>query len=155
MFAKSVTTRTRRLMMVLGTLGLAAVWAPAPVGAQGPPAPLDVTFVSSLCHSFDVEVSAQGKLGFLTLPNDLQIITFPALKATVTHIGTDKKVNLSITGTEHDLASGLRVFVGSNLIFRSVADGDTVDTIAYVTGRYSFAPFDGVGTYTDICELLA
>ncbi len=49
MLATTVTTRARRFLMVLGTLGLAAaVWAPAPVGAkQSPPSAVDATIFSA------------------------------------------------------------------------------------------------------------
>ena len=157
MFAKSLTTRVRRLLMVLSTLGLAAGWAAAPVGAQqSPPSANNFTAVLSICPSFDVQVDVHGKQGVLTLPNNMMIITSPALKATVTNLENSKSVNLNITGSTHlDTSTGLQVFVGSNLILRSQAFGDTTEALAYVNGRYTFPPFSGVGTYTDLCVLLA
>ena len=78
MFAKSVTTKPRRFLMALGTLGLAAaVWAPAPVGAQqSPPSAVAVTIFFRegvpgefrICPSFDVRIDVQGKQGILALP---------------------------------------------------------------------------------------
>jgi hypothetical protein len=47
------------------------------------------------------------------------------------------------------------VFLGSNLILRAFKFGDTTNTLAYVKGRFTFPPFSGVGTLTDICALLA
>ena len=57
MFAKSVTTKPRRFLMALGTLGLAAaVWAPAPVGAQqSPPSPADATILIPGAPPFDFQ----------------------------------------------------------------------------------------------------
>jgi hypothetical protein len=166
MFAKSVTTRARRFLMVLGTLGLAAVWAPAPVGAQqSPPSAGNFTIFFReddpfrVCPAFDVKLEIGGKQGVLTLPNNLVILTSPALNVTVTNLATQEQVSLNITGTQHqEVIDGqvvLQVNVGSNLILRNHLFGDTVDTLAYVKGRYTFPPFSGVGTYTDICELLA
>jgi hypothetical protein len=47
------------------------------------------------------------------------------------------------------------VFLGSNLILRAEQFGDSTNTLAYVNGRFTFPPFSGVGTLTDICILLA
>jgi len=163
MFAKSVTTKPRRFLMALGTLGLAAaVWAPAPVGAQqSPPSPADATilfpgtFNFRICPSFDVRIDVQGKQGILTLPGGTTIVTSPALKATVTNLATGEQVDLNITGTTQISPSGGQVFLGSNLVLRAVQFGDTTNTLAYVKGRFTFPPFSGVGTLTDICVLLA
>jgi hypothetical protein len=168
MFAKSVTTRARRFLMVLGTLGLAAIWAPGPVGAQqSPPSPVEATIFFRLgypneyraCPAFDVKVDVEGKAGLLTLPNNLVIFTSPALNATVTNLANQKQVSLNVTGTQHwEVINGVVVFqmnVGSNLTIRNQMFGDTVDTLAYVKGLSTFPPFSSVGTYTDICELLA
>ncbi len=167
MFAKSVTARARRFLIVLGTLGLAAVWAPAPVGAkQSPPSAVNVTIFFRedapfhACPAFDVKLDIQGKAGELTLPNNLRIITSPALRVTVTNLANQKQVSLNITGTQHQELdeNGNVVFqvnVGSNLILRNRVFDDTVDTLAYTQGRFTFPPFSGVGRYTDICELLA
>src|SRR4051812_48838917 len=100
MFAKSVTASVRRFLMVLGTLSLAAVWAPAPVGAQqSPPSPVEATSFFRLgypdeyrvCPAFDVKVVVEGKSGTLTLPNNLVIFTSPALTATVTNLANQKQ----------------------------------------------------------------
>jgi hypothetical protein len=163
MFAKSVTTKPRRFLMALGTLGLAAaVWAPAPVGAQqSPPSPADATilfpgtFNFRICPSSDVRIDVQGKQGILTLPGGTTIVTSPALKATVTNLATGEQVDLNITGTTQISPSGGQVFLGSNLVLRAVQFGDTTNTLAYVKGRFTFPPFSGVGTLTDICVLLA
>jgi hypothetical protein len=163
MFAKSVTTKPRRFLMALGTLGLAAaVWAPAPVGAQqSPPSPADATilfpgtFNFRICPSFDVRIDVQGKQGILTLPGGTTIVTSPALKATVTNLATGEQVDLNITGTTQISPTGDQVFLGSNLVLRAVKFGDTTNTLAYVNGRFTFPPFSGVGTLTDICVLLA
>ena len=163
MFAKSVTTKPRRFLMALGTLGLAAVWAPAPVGAQqSPPSPADATilfpgtFNFRICPSFDVRIDVQGKQGILALPGGTTIVTSPALKATVTNLATGEQVDLNITGTTQISPLGdHQVFLGSNLVLRAVQFGDTTNTLAYVNGRFTFPPFSGVGTLTDICVLLA
>jgi hypothetical protein len=165
MFAKSVTSKPRRFLMALGTLGLAAaVWAPAPVGAQqSPPSPADATIFFRegvpgefrICPSFDVRIDVQGKQGILTLPGGTTIVTSPALKATVTNLATGEQVDLNITGTTQISASGDQVFLGSNLVLRAVQFGDTTNTLAYVQGRFMFPPFSGVGRLTDICVLLA
>ncbi len=47
------------------------------------------------------------------------------------------------------------MFLGSNLVLRAVEYGDTTNMLAYVNGRFTFPPFVGVGTLTDICVLLA
>jgi len=163
MFAKSVTTKPRRFLMALGTLGLAAVvWAPAPVGAQqSPPSPADATilfpgtFNFRICPSFDVRIDVQGKQGILALPGGTTIVTSPALKATVTNLATGEQVDLNITGTTQISLTGDQVFRGSNLVLRAVQFGDTTNTLAYVNGRFTYPPFSGVGTLTDICVLLA
>jgi hypothetical protein len=165
MYAKSVTTRARRFLMVLGTLGLvAAVWAPAPVGAQqSPPSAVAVTIFFRegvpgefrICPSFDVRIDVQGKQGILALPDGTTIVTSPALKATVTNLATGEQVDLNITGTTQLLATGEQVFVGPNLVLRSPMFGDNTTALVYVTGRYTFPPFSGVGTLTDVCALLA
>ena len=164
MFAKSVTTKPRRFLMALGTLGLAAVvWAPAPVGAQqSPPSPADATILFPgaqynfrICPSFDVRIDVQGKQGILALPGGTTIVTSPALKATVTNLATEEQVHLNITGTTQISASGAQVFLGSNLVLRAIKFGDTTNMLAYVKGRFTFPPFSGVGTLTDICALLA
>jgi hypothetical protein len=165
MFAKSVTTKPRRFLMALGTLGLAAaVWAPAPVRAQqSPPSPADATilipgdppFDFRICPSFDVRIDIQGKQGILALPGGTTIVTSPALKATVTNLATGEQVDLNITGTTQISASGDQVFLGSNLVLRALRFGDTTNMLAYVKGRFTFPPFSGVGTLTDICALLA
>ena len=165
MFAKSVTTKPRRFLMALGTLGLAAaVWAPAPVGAQqSPPSPADATilfpgdvFDFRICPSFDVRIDVQGKQGILALPGGTTIVTSPALKATVTNLATGEQVDLNITGTTQISQTGDQVFLGSNLVLRAEEFGDTPpNMLAYVTGRFTYPPFSGVGTLTDICVLLA
>jgi hypothetical protein len=163
MFAKSFRTKPRRLLMALGTLGLAAaMWAPAPVGAQqSPPSPVDATirfpgdFDFRICPSFDVKIDIRGKQGILELPSGTVILTSPALKATVTNLATGEQVDLNITGTTQILPSGGQVFLGSNLILRAEQFGDSTNTLAYVNGRFTFPPFSGVGTLTDICVLLA
>jgi hypothetical protein len=160
----TLTTSTRRFLMALGTLVLAAaVWAPAPAGAQqSPPSPADAsiffpgdTFDFRICPSFDVRIDVQGKQGILALPDGTTIVTSPALKATVTNLATGEQVDLNITGTTQISASGDQVFLGSNLVLRAVRFGDTTNTLAYVKGRFTFPPFSGVGTLTDICVLLA
>jgi hypothetical protein len=163
MFAKSVTTKPRRFLLALGTLGLAAaLWAPAPVGAQqSPPSPADATilfpgtFNFRICPSFDVRIDVQGKQGILTLPGGTTIVTSPALKATVTNLATGEQVDLNITGTTQISPLGNQVFLGSNLVLRAIKFGDTTNMLAYVKGRFTFPPFSGVGTLTDICALLA
>ena len=168
MLATTVTTRARRFLMVLGTLGLAAaVWAPAPVGAkQSPPSAVDATIFFRdgvpgefrICPSFDVRIDVQGKQGVLTLPDGTMIVTSPALKATVTNLATGEQVDLNITGTTQISRIGeqvFQVFLGSNLVLRAVEFGDTTNMLAYVNGRFTFPPFAGVGTLTDICVLLA
>jgi hypothetical protein len=153
--------------MALGTLGLAAaVWAPAPVGAQeAPPSPVDATIFFRegvpgefrICPSFDVRIDVQGKQGILALPGGTTIITSPALKATVTNLATGEQVHLNITGTTQISPTGDQVFLGSNLVIRTVHNvpPDTTNTLAYVQGRFTFPPFSGVGKLTDICVLLA
>ena len=165
MLATTVTTRARRFLMALGTLGLAAaVWAPAPVGAQqSPPSAVNATIFFRegvmgefrICPSFDVRIDVQGKQGILALPGGTTIITSPALKATVTNLATREQVDLNITGTTQISPTGNQVFLGSNLVLRAVQFGDTTNTLAYVQGRFTFPPFSGVGTLTDICVLLA
>jgi hypothetical protein len=165
MFAKSVMTKPRRFLMALGTLGLAvAMWAPAPVGAQqSPPSAVDATIFFRdrppdefrICPAFDVRIDVQGKQGILALPDGTTIVTSPALKATVTNLATGEQVDLNITGTTQISATGAQVFLGSNLVLRAVQFGDTTNTLAYVKGRFTFPPFSGVGTLTDICVLLA
>ena len=119
MFAKSVTT-TRRFLMTLGTLGLAAAfWAPAPVDAQqAPPSPVDATIFFRegvpgefrICPSFDVRIDVHGKQGILALPDGTTIVTSPALKATVTNLATGEQVDLNITGTTQISPTGDQVF---------------------------------------------
>jgi hypothetical protein len=163
MFAKSFAIKPRRFLMALGTLGLAAaMWAPTSVGAQqSPPSSVDATilfpgdFDFRICPSFDVRIDVQGKQGILQLPSGTTIVTSPALKATVTNLATGEQVDLNITGTTQVSPTGDQVFLGSNLVLRAQQFGDTTNTLAYVNGRFTFPPFSGVGTLTDICVLLA
>jgi hypothetical protein len=167
MFATTVTTRARRLLMVLGTLGLvAAVWAPARVGAQqSPPTAVEgtLTFLSGDICPFAVEIAFQGKAAILQLPNGTRIAaiaTSPTLTATVTNLDTGEQVDLNIPGPTQFLATGETVFVGPALVIRSPEFGDNTTALVYVAGRYTFLPgrvppFSGVGTLTDICALLA
>ena len=53
------------------------------------------------------------------------------------------------------LATGEAVFLGPFLVIRSENFGDTTNGLVYVKGRFTFPPFSGVGTLTDICALLA
>jgi hypothetical protein len=165
MFA-TVTIRARRLLMVLGTLGLvAAVWAPVRVGAQSPPVPVEgtLTFSAGEICPFAVEIDFEGKAATLQLPNGTLIATIdisPTLTATVTNLDTGERVDLKIPGPTQTLATGERVFVGPALVIRSPVFGDDTTGLVYVAGRYTFLPgrvppFSGVGRLTDICALLA
>jgi hypothetical protein len=175
MFAKTVTTRARRILMVLGTLGLvAAVWAPARAGAQpSPPTPVTVTYTfgptpgtdfGDLC-GFNGQIALRGKAATLLLPNGIVIATSPTLTATVTNLETRAHVDLNIPGPVRTTLGPTgevvkAVFLGPSLVIRSPMFGDTTNGLVYVTGRYTFLPrseprFSGVGTLTDICALLA
>src|SRR5438445_118602 len=106
MFAPTLTT-TRRFLMVLGTLGLAAaVWTPARADAHPePPTPVTgrLTFSSpgstfgDLC-SFPGTIDLHGKGATIQLPNGTLIATSPALTATVTNTDTGAHVDLNIPG---------------------------------------------------------
>jgi hypothetical protein len=167
MFAATVTTTTRRFLMVLGTLGLvAAVWAPVRAGAQqSPPTAVEgtITFSAGEICPFTVKIDFQGKTATLQLPNGTRIATIatsPTVTATVTNLDTGEQVDLKIPGPVQTLATGEAVFVGPSLVIRSPAFGDNTTGLVYVTGRYTFLPgrvppFSGVGGLTDICALLA
>jgi hypothetical protein len=167
MFAITLTTMTRRLPMVLGSLGLvAAMWVPARAGAQqSSPTAVEgtVTFDAGDICPFAVEIEFQGKTATVQLPNGTRIATistFPTLTATVTNLDTGEQVDLNIPGPTQLLATGEAVFVGPSLVIRSPEFGDNTKALVYVTGRYTFLPgreppFSGVGTLTDICALLA
>jgi hypothetical protein len=160
----TIMTRTRRLPMLLGALGiLAAVWVPAPAGAaQSPPLPSEgsVTYEAGVTCAFEVRLDFRGKAGTLALPNGTVIFTSPALTVTVTNVATGKQVELNVPGPVQLLESGELVFIGPSLVSRSTTFGDDTNTLAYVAGRYTFLagrepPFSGVGMYTDICAVLA
>jgi hypothetical protein len=169
MLATTVTTRARRLPIVLGTLSLvAAVWAPTRAGAeQSPPTAFQGTVIfeaGTLC-SFDVKLDFQGKTATLQLPNGTRIVTiatFPTATATVTNLDTGEQVDLKIPGPVQTLATtGEAVFVGPSLVLRSPDFGDNTTALVYVTGRFTFlpgrlpSPFSGVGNLTDVCAVLA
>jgi hypothetical protein len=165
MFAKSVTIKPRRFLMALGTLGLvAAVWAPAPVGAQqSPPIPVEgtVTYDPGVTCSFGVQLDFQGKGGTIQLPNGTLIFTSPDLTVTVTNFANPmKQVDLKVPGPVMVLASGEAVFVGPSLVARSTVFGDDTNALVYVAERFTFLstrepPFSGVGMLVDVCALLA
>jgi hypothetical protein len=174
MLATTVTTKARRFLMMLGTVGLvAAVWTPARAGAQqSPPTPVTgtLTFPSpdgpllAVC-SFPVQIDFHGKAATLQLPNGTVIATSPTLTATVTNLETGEQVDLKIPGPVRSTLGPTgevvkAVFLGPSLVIRSTDFGDTTQGLVYVTGRYTFLPggeprFSGVGTLTDICALLA
>ncbi len=141
------------------------MWAPAQAGAA-PPTRVDFSLrfdgsdgnFSKIC-SFDVLIEVRGKTKVLALPTGTIITTAPGQTTTVTNLDTGEKLELNIPGTsQFDPETGEVVFLGSNLIIRSLDFGDVTFGLVYAKGRFTFVPGDGltgVGTSSDICAALA
>ena len=117
--SKSKITNLIAACLVLAALGpSAAVLSRADSGRGSPPGDVNQTFIFPGICGFDVQATATGKEGMISLPSGGFILTAPALYGTFTNLSDPtKSVALNLTGAAH------------------ISFDQNGDTIYMVTGR--------------------
>ncbi|MCQ6269223.1 hypothetical protein M8J71_01720 [Pseudarthrobacter sp. R1] len=149
-------------------LAAAALVAPAPAAlAAATPGPIEGSF-SVPCPGFKVVLSANGKVGVVTLPGDREKIIWPGLSITVTDNSGESITYTGASGVTHiqylDDGSQFVTATGPNVVTVPRANGHPAG-VYFTTGNVSWTldrrgrevggMFTGKGTVTDICAALA
>ncbi|RDV10971.1 hypothetical protein DXK94_07335 [Arthrobacter sp. RT-1] len=149
-------------------LAAAALVAPAPAAvAAAVPGPIEGSFTVS-CPGFKVVLTAEGKIGVITLPGEREKIIWPGLSMTVTNKEGESVTYTGASGVTHiqylEDGSQLVTATGPNLITVPRANGHPVG-VYFTTGTVSWTldrrgkevggMFTGTGTVTDVCAALA
>jgi hypothetical protein len=114
---KSMITHVNRPLVLATCLILAALGPPAAELSRAggsPPVPVNQTFTTNACGSFDVQVTVTGKAGTIVLPNGGLILTAPDEYVTFTNLSDPtKSVTLNLTGSAHVSfdANGNQIFM--------------------------------------------
>jgi len=162
---KSMIAHVKRPLVLATCLILAALGPPAAELSRAggsPPVPINQTFTTNACGSFDVQVTTTGKGNTFALPGGRFLIIGPNFYATFTNLSDPtKSVTLNLTGSEHVSfdANGNQVFMlpGRNGVF------DPSIGILLLVGNFTVV-FDsngnliqaptGSGQITQVCDLI-
>jgi hypothetical protein len=153
-------------LLILIALFLGSMVNAGPVAAA-PPAPADFTFINRDC-GFRVEATVTGGSGINELPGGATIITAPNQRVTLTNVKTGESVTYVITGATHIDASDPDLLVvtstGRNVLIVPESTPEVEEGLYLTEGTVTFvlddkgrqvSAFEGPGTVTDICDLLA
>jgi len=158
-------THVKRPLVLATCLILAALAPPAAELSRAggsPPVPVNQTFTTNACGSFDVQVTLTGKAGTIVLPNGGLIFTAPDQYVTFTNLSDPtKSVTLNATGSAHFSfdANGNQIFM---LPGRTVTVAPSTGILLSVgnftevfdsNGNFIQGP-TGSGQITQVCDLI-
>ena len=131
------------------------------VSAQGPPVDASASFVDASC-GFPVQVEITGKSGFIALPRDRAMVTFPANWVTLTNLADPERTfRTSISGSFHltfledgvillnATGRNLHIGFGPGMLLSIGSFSQALDPLGN-----EVEPLGGNGQLIDVCSLI-
>ena len=165
-----ITNRKSKIIHLIAACVILAAFGPPAAepsraqgqGRGGPPSDVNQTFIFTGACGFDVQATATGKGGVISLPSGGFILTGPALRGTFTNLSDPtKSVTLNVTGAGHfsfdQNGNMIVMYTGRNQVF------DPSIGLLLLVGDFTFVVDSngnlisgptGNGQITSICDLI-